>query len=65
MVSALRGPVHNVKKGDPQFLVNEHCGIIDALQARAAKRAQRLAELHIVGAGKRVSNAISRSLIAG
>ncbi len=25
---------------------------------------QRLAELHIVGAGKRVSNAISRSLIA-
>jgi DNA-binding GntR family transcriptional regulator len=46
-------------------LVNEHVEIIDALQARALKRAQRLAERHIAQAGRRVSNAISKSLIAG
>ncbi len=57
--------LNNVKKGDPQPLVAEHGEIIDALQARALKRAQRLVEQHIVAAGKRVSNAISRSLIAG
>ncbi len=57
--------LNNVKKGDPQPLVGEHGEIIDALQARALKRAQRLVEQHIVAAGKRVSNAISRSLIAG
>ena len=57
--------LNNVKKGDPQPLVDEHGDIIDALQARALKRAQRLVEQHIVAAGKRVSNAISRSLIAG
>lgn len=57
--------LNNVKKGDPQPLVGEHGEIIDALQARALKRAQRLVEQHVVAAGKRVSNAISRSLIAG
>ena len=57
--------LNNVKKGDPQPLVGEHGDIIDALQARTLKRAQRLVEQHIVAAGKRVSNAISRSLIAG
>ena len=65
MERAVHMSLNNVKKGDPQPLVNEHCEIIDALQARAVKRAQRLAEQHIVAAGKRVSNAISRSLIAG
>ena len=57
--------LNNVKKGDPQPLIDEHGEIIDALQARALKRAQRLAEQHVVAAGKRVSNAISRSLIVG
>lgn len=65
MERAVHMSLNNVKKGDPQPLVNEHCGIIDALQTRAVKRAQRLAEQHVVAAGKRVSNAISRSLIAG
>lgn len=65
MERAVHMSLNNIKKGDPQSLVNEHCGIIDALQARAVKRAQRLAEQHIAAAGKRVSNAISRSLIAG
>lgn len=64
MERAVHMSLNNINKGDPQSLVNEHCGIIDALQARAVKRAQRLAEQHIAAAGKRVSNAISRSLIA-
>ena len=62
---AVQVSVASMKQGDPQVLVNEHVEIIDALQARAVKKAQRLAEQHIVAAGKRVSNAISRSLIAG
>jgi DNA-binding GntR family transcriptional regulator len=65
MDRAIRMSVANISKGDPELLVNEHCAIIDALQARAIKRAQRLAEQHVVAAGKRVSNAISKSLIAG
>lgn len=65
MERAVLMSLNNVKKGDPQPLVSEHGDIIDALQARALKRAQRLVEQHIVAAGKRVSNAISRSLIAG
>jgi GntR family transcriptional regulator, rspAB operon transcriptional repressor len=63
MERAVHMSVNNIKKGDPQSLVNEHCGIIDALQARVTKRAQRLAEQHIQAAGKRVSNAIARSAI--
>ena len=62
---AVQVSVASIRQGDPQVLVNEHVEIIDALQARAVKKAQRLAEQHIVAAGKRVSNAISRSLIAG
>jgi GntR family transcriptional regulator, rspAB operon transcriptional repressor len=62
---AVQVSVANTRQGDPQVLVNEHVEIIEALQARAVKRAQRLAERHIVEAGRRVSNAISKSLIAG
>ena len=62
---AVQVSVASVGQGDPQVLVNEHVEIIDALQARALKRAQRLAERHIAQAGRRVSSAISRSLIAG
>ena len=62
---AVQVSVANTRQGDPQVLVNEHVQIIDALQARALKRAQRLAERHIAQAGRRVSNAISKSLIAG
>jgi GntR family transcriptional regulator, rspAB operon transcriptional repressor len=62
---AVQVSVANTRKGNPQVLVNEHVAIIDALQARALKRAQRLAEQHIAQAGRRVSNAISKSLITG
>lgn len=65
MERAVQVSVASIGKGDPQALVNEHAEIIDALQARALKRAQRLAEQHICAAGKRVSRAISKSLIAG
>jgi DNA-binding GntR family transcriptional regulator len=62
---AVQVSVANVRQGDPQVLVNEHVEIIDALQARALKRAQRLAERHIAQAGRRVSRAISKRLVAG
>ena len=60
---AVQVSVASINKGDPQTLVLEHVEIINALQARALKRAQRLAEQHITAAGKRVSKAISKSLI--
>lgn len=65
MERAVHMSLNNINKDNPQSLVNEHGAIIDALQAREAKRAQRLVEQHVVAAGKRVRNAISRSLIAG
>lgn len=61
---AVQVSVASINKGDPQALVTEHTEIINALQARALKRAQRLAEQHITAAGKRVSKAISKSLVA-
>lgn len=65
MERAVHMSVNTAHKGDPQSLVNEHGALIDALQARALKKAQRLCEQHIIDAGKRVSTAISKSLIAG
>ena len=62
---AVKVSVAHIKNGDPQLLVSEHAQLIDALQARDVKRAQRLAEQHVVSAGKRVNSAISKSLIAG
>ena len=65
MERAVHMSVSTAHKGDPQSLVNEHVALIDALQARGLKKAQRLCEQHIIDAGKRVSTAISKSLIAG
>jgi len=53
----------NLKKGKPDSMVAEHCAIIDALQARRLKQAQRLVERHIEAAAKRVNDAISRIAI--
>jgi GntR family transcriptional regulator, rspAB operon transcriptional repressor len=55
--------VANVNKGDPQSVVREHGEMIDALQARETRKAERLAEKHIAAAGKRVSTAISRRVV--
>ena len=64
MERAVLMSVHNVRKGDPQSLVREHAAIIDALQARQPRRAETLAARHIAGAGKRVSGAIARLVVA-
>ncbi len=60
MERVVRVSVSNVKRGNPDTLVKEHCQIIDALQERKHKRAERLAEQHIAAASKRVIDAISR-----
>jgi len=62
---AVQVSVANIRAGDAQPLVNEHAAIIDALQARDRRTAQRLAERHITEAGERVQKSISHSLIAG
>ena len=64
MERAVQLSLSSLKKGDPQSLVDEHREIIDALQAREAARAQRLASRHVAGAGKRVMQALSRVVIA-
>lgn len=50
--------------GNTGGLVEEHSRMIDSLQQRQTKRAERQAEQHIAAAGKRVTEAISRSIIA-
>jgi DNA-binding GntR family transcriptional regulator len=50
--------------GNASGLVEEHSRMIDSLQQRQVKRAERQAEQHIAAAGKRVTEAISRSIIA-
>ena len=65
MERAVHLSVSSLKAGDPQSLVDEHCRLIDALQAREASRAQRLASRHVGEAGKRVVQAMSRVVIAG
>jgi len=65
MERAVLVSVANVAKGDPQEVVREHCEMIDALQARQQRKAERLAERHIAAAGKRVSTAIARMVVTG
>lgn len=63
MERAVQMSLSNTNKGDPQSLVNEHCDIIDAIQAKSVKRAQKFAEQHVLSAGTRVKNALAKSLI--
>jgi DNA-binding GntR family transcriptional regulator len=65
MARAVQLSVSSLKKDDPQALVDEHCKIIDALQARQLARAQRLVSQHVTAAGKRVVRAMSRVVVAG
>jgi DNA-binding GntR family transcriptional regulator len=65
MERAVQLSVSSLKKGNPQSLVDEHSELIKALQGRQASRAQRLASRHVVEAGKRVVQAMSRVVIAG
>ena len=63
MERAVQISLSSVRKGDPEPLVHEHCDIIDALQSKNIKRAQRLVEHHVAAAGKRVTEALSRTAI--
>jgi DNA-binding GntR family transcriptional regulator len=63
MERVVRVSVNNVKAGNPDALVDEHCQIIDALQARESKRAERLAAKHVAAAAKRVTGAMTRFLV--
>lgn len=63
MERAVLMSLSNVKKGNPNSLLKEHCQIIDALQSRQLKLAERLAERHISAAAKRVNDAISRIVV--
>jgi DNA-binding GntR family transcriptional regulator len=63
MGRAVQISVSNMDHGKPEALVAEHREIIDVIQSRSIKSAQRLAEQHVLAAGKRVSNAVSRGMI--
>lgn len=63
MGRAVQISVSNMDHGKPEALVAEHREIIDVIQSRSIKTAQRLAEQHVLAAGKRVSNAVSRGMI--
>jgi DNA-binding GntR family transcriptional regulator len=63
MERAVQISVSNMNHGKPEALVAEHQHIINAIQSRSTKAAQRLAEQHVLTAGKRVSNAVSRGMI--
>jgi DNA-binding GntR family transcriptional regulator len=64
MERAVLVSVNSVKHGDAALLVTEHCRIIDALQERKVKQAERIAEQHIAAAAKRVNDAIARMVVA-
>jgi DNA-binding GntR family transcriptional regulator len=55
--------VNKLAKDDVPVLIAEHCQIIDALQARAGKRAARLMSAHIGRARRRVLSALSQAAI--
>lgn len=63
MERAVQLSLSSLKKGDPRSVVEEHAEIIDALQGRQAKQAQRLASSHVTSAGKRVIRAMSRVIV--
>jgi DNA-binding GntR family transcriptional regulator len=65
MERAVLVSVNNVKHGNPAVLVTEHCRMIDALQERKSRQAERLAEAHINAAAKRVTDAISLMVVRG
>jgi len=63
MERAVQISVSNIKHGKPEVLVEEHRQIIDLIQSRSTKAAQRFTEQHVLAAGKRVSKAVARGMI--
>jgi GntR family transcriptional regulator, rspAB operon transcriptional repressor len=64
MDRAVQLSLSSLKRGDPKTVVDEHCKLIDALQARDTTRAQRISSRHVSDAGKRVLQALSRVVVA-
>ncbi len=60
MERAVRVSVSNLKRGNPEAVIAQHGELIDALQQRHVKRAERCIEKHISAAAKRASNAMAR-----
>ncbi len=52
------------RKRNEQLAVDDHCRIIDALQKRHVKHAERLVEKHITTARKRLTTTISKMFVA-
>ncbi|MGJ7916113.1 GntR family transcriptional regulator [Massilia sp. LXY-6] len=65
MERAVLVSVNNIKHGSSATVVAEHCQLIDALQERKAKRAEKIAQDHIDAAAKRFTSAVSLMVIRG
>jgi DNA-binding GntR family transcriptional regulator len=63
MERAVQISVSNIKHGKPEALVQEHIQIIELIQSRSTKAAQRFTEQHVLAAGKRVNKAITAGMI--
>ena len=55
--------VHTIKDHDTVQLVREHCGVIDALQARNGRLAAKLIRRHVGAAAKRMLNGLGSSAV--
>lgn len=55
--------IHTIRDQNIGELVDEHCRIIDALQARNGRRAARLLRAHVEDAAKRMLKGLGRSAI--
>ena len=64
MERVVRVSLASLKQESPASPVAEHCLIIDALQARKARLAARLAGQHIATAAQRVNDALAHHVIA-
>lgn len=65
MERAVLVSINNIKHGSPATVVAEHGRLIDALQERKSRRAEKIAEDHINAAARRVTDAISLMVIRG
>lgn len=63
MERAVQMSVSNFDHGEPQGLIQEHLEIINTIQSRSVKAAQKISEKHVLAAGKRVARAVSRGTV--
>jgi DNA-binding GntR family transcriptional regulator len=55
--------IHTIKGRDTSELLQEHCRIIDALQARKARFAAKLMREHVSAAAKRMLKGLRQSAV--